>query len=52
MIFTIMTPKGMRGPSYEAETSELAIAMAEKDGFDDIVDVQDQYLVVRDDPND
>jgi hypothetical protein len=47
MRYTVMSPDGMTGSSYEADDPEVAAQMAEKDGYD-ILDISDNYLVVAD----
>jgi hypothetical protein len=45
--FTVMSPRGWTGPSYQARDSDDAAAQAERDGYP-IVDVQEFTLVTPD----
>ena len=55
MKFTVMTPKGMRAGTIEAEDAEAAIAIAEDPAGpwrEEILDVLDEILVIADDEAD
>ena len=45
--FRVMSPKGWRGPVYEAADADAAAELAEDAGYE-VVDVMDDVLVVPD----
>jgi hypothetical protein len=47
MIYTVMSPSGWTGPSYERDDPEEAAQAAEADGYE-VIDVMDSTLVVPD----